>query len=91
MPKKGEGSSDLDPNEGFNRFTPRARNVVVASHNEAQAARHAEIVPAHLILGLLAEPEAVAARVLVGQGVSRTCCGRRRPRRCPPRWTRRPS
>ncbi|MEU6633570.1 Clp protease N-terminal domain-containing protein [Streptomyces parvus] len=69
VPKKGEGSLDLDPNEGFNRFTPRARNVVVASHNEAQAARHAETVPAHLILGLLAEPEAIAARVLVGQGV----------------------
>ncbi|MGW6712010.1 Clp protease N-terminal domain-containing protein [Streptomyces globisporus] len=69
VPKKAEGSSDLDPNEGFNRFTPRARNVVVASHNEAQAARNAEIVPAHLILGLLAEPEAIAARVLVGQGV----------------------
>ncbi|CAM5228228.1 ATP-dependent Clp protease ATP-binding subunit OS=Streptomyces cyaneofuscatus OX=66883 GN=G3I52_02185 PE=4 SV=1 [Streptomyces cyaneofuscatus] len=30
VPKKGESSSDLDPNEGFNRFTPRARNVVVA-------------------------------------------------------------
>ncbi|MFG2505318.1 Clp protease N-terminal domain-containing protein [Streptomyces rubiginosohelvolus] len=69
VPKKADSSSDLDPNEGFNRFTPRARNVVVASHNEAQAARHTEIVPAHLILGLLAEPEAIAARVLVGQGV----------------------
>ncbi|CAM5630696.1 ATP-dependent Clp protease ATP-binding subunit OS=Streptomyces cyaneofuscatus OX=66883 GN=G3I52_02185 PE=4 SV=1 [Streptomyces cyaneofuscatus] len=43
--------------------------MVVASHNEAQAARHAEIVPAHLILGLLAEPEAVAVRVLAGKGV----------------------
>ncbi|WP_103508209.1 Clp protease N-terminal domain-containing protein [Streptomyces sp. SM13] len=69
VPKKGEGSSDLDPNEGFNRFTPRARNVVVASHNEARTARHAEIVPAHLLLGLLAEPEAIAARILLGQGV----------------------
>ncbi|MET8708975.1 MULTISPECIES: Clp protease N-terminal domain-containing protein [Streptomyces] len=70
VPKKNEGASDLDPNEGFNRFTPRARNVVVASHNEARTARHAEIVPAHLVLGLLAEPEAVAARVLTGQGVT---------------------
>ncbi|MEU0355934.1 Clp protease N-terminal domain-containing protein [Streptomyces cyaneofuscatus] len=70
VPKKGESSYDLDPNEGFNRFTPRARNVVVASHNEAQAARHAEIVPAHLALGLLAEPESVAVRVLTDRGVS---------------------
>ncbi|MFE9241554.1 Clp protease N-terminal domain-containing protein [Streptomyces sp. NPDC007007] len=69
VPKKAESSSDLDPNEGFHRFTPRARNVMVASNNEAQAARHAEIVPAHLILGLLAEPEGVAVRVLAGQGV----------------------
>ncbi|MFI1224317.1 MULTISPECIES: Clp protease N-terminal domain-containing protein [unclassified Streptomyces] len=67
--KKGESASDLDPSQGFGRFTQRARNVVMASHNEAQAARHAEILPAHLVLGLLAEPEGIAARVLTGQGV----------------------
>src|ERR1035438_5732731 len=30
----GEGS-DLDPSQEFSRFTPRARNVVMAAHNEA--------------------------------------------------------
>ncbi|MEU0098174.1 Clp protease N-terminal domain-containing protein [Streptomyces sp. NPDC006267] len=70
VPKKSEGASDLDPSQGFGRFTQRARNVVMASHNEAQAARHAEILPAHLALGLLAEPEGTAARVLVGLGVT---------------------
>ncbi|MFB8102780.1 Clp protease N-terminal domain-containing protein [Streptomyces sp. NPDC056007] len=68
--KKGEEASDLDPSQGFGRFTQRARNVVMASHNEAKTARHAEILPAHLALGLLAEPESIAARVLTGQGVT---------------------
>ncbi|MFD8729343.1 MULTISPECIES: Clp protease N-terminal domain-containing protein [unclassified Streptomyces] len=68
--KKGEEASDLDPSQGFGRFTQRARNVVMASHNEAKTARHAEIRPAHLALGLLAEPESIAARVLAGQGVT---------------------
>ncbi|MFD7746547.1 Clp protease N-terminal domain-containing protein [Streptomyces sp. NPDC059698] len=70
VPKKGEGAPDLDPSQGFGRFTPRARNVVVAANNEAQAARNAEIAPAHLALGLLAEPDGIAARVVTGQGVT---------------------
>ncbi|MYR92940.1 MULTISPECIES: Clp protease N-terminal domain-containing protein [unclassified Streptomyces] len=68
--KKGEEASDLDPSQGFGRFTQRARNVVMASHNEAKTAGHTEIVPAHLALGLLAEPEGIAARVITGQGVT---------------------
>jgi ATP-dependent Clp protease ATP-binding subunit ClpA len=60
---------DLDPNEGFSRFTPRAKNVVVASMNEARAAGNAEIGPAHLVLGLLADPAAIAAQAIVAQGI----------------------
>ncbi|MCX5069584.1 ATP-dependent Clp protease ATP-binding subunit [Micromonospora lupini] len=60
----------LDPNAGFGRFTPRARNVVVASQEEARAAGSPEIGPAHLVLGLLAEPEGLAARVLAGRGAT---------------------
>ncbi|WP_341719405.1 Clp protease N-terminal domain-containing protein [Micromonospora sp. FIMYZ51] len=63
-------SSALDPQQGFQRFTPRARNVVMASQNEAKAAGNAQITPAHLVLGLLAEPEALAARALTAAGVS---------------------
>ncbi|MCZ7420533.1 ATP-dependent Clp protease ATP-binding subunit [Verrucosispora sp. WMMA2121] len=63
-------ASSLDPQEGFQRFTPRARNVVLASQNEAKAAGNAEITPAHLVLGLLAEPEALAARALAAGGAS---------------------
>ncbi|MEV7274158.1 Clp protease N-terminal domain-containing protein [Streptomyces bacillaris] len=68
--KKADEASDPDPSQGFGRFTQRARNVVMASHNEAKAAGHAEIVPAHLTLGLLAEPEAIALRVITSQGVT---------------------
>jgi hypothetical protein len=62
-------SADLDPSQGFSRYTPRARNVVMASHNEAIAARNPEGRPEHLILGLLAEPDAVAGKAIVAQDV----------------------
>ena len=60
---------DLDPGQGFNRFTQRARNVVMAAQNEARAAGNDQILPEHLILGLLTEPMAIAASVLRAQGV----------------------
>ncbi|TQJ20722.1 ClpA/ClpB-like protein [Micromonospora sp. A202] len=60
----------LDPNDGFGRFTPRARNVVMASQEEARASGNAEIGPEHLVLGLLAEPEGLAARVMAGRGAA---------------------
>ena len=62
-------STDLDPNQGFGRYTPRARNVVMAAHNEAIAARNTEGRPEHLILGLLAEPDGLAAKAITAQGV----------------------
>ncbi|MFE9771456.1 Clp protease N-terminal domain-containing protein [Streptomyces sp. NPDC005931] len=67
VPKEPAG---LDPNEGFNRYTPRARNVVMAAHNEAKAAHHAEGLPEHLVLGLLAEADGLAAKALTDQGVT---------------------
>ncbi|MGB2567526.1 Clp protease N-terminal domain-containing protein [Micromonospora citrea] len=67
---KAEAAATLDPSAGFSRFTPRARNVVMASQNEARSTGHAEIRPEHLVLGLLAEPEALAAKAVVEEGVS---------------------
>ncbi|MGW0365125.1 Clp protease N-terminal domain-containing protein [Streptomyces sp. NPDC002990] len=64
---KGEGA--LDPSQGFGRFTPRARNVVMAAQNEARAAGGTEIRTEHLALGLLAEPEGFAALALRAQGI----------------------
>ncbi|MFK4145570.1 Clp protease N-terminal domain-containing protein [Streptomyces sp. NPDC004065] len=63
-------SADPDPSGGFSRYTPRARKVVMAAHEAAQAARSPEGLPAHLVLGLLTEPEALAARAITGQGLS---------------------
>ncbi|WP_275462158.1 Clp protease N-terminal domain-containing protein [Streptomyces noursei] len=68
--KASGAGSDLDPSQGFSRFTERARNVVVGAQNEAHAARNDEIRPEHLILGLLREPEALAVRALADQGVT---------------------
>jgi len=69
VPKAAGESSDLDPEQGFSRFTLRARNVVMAAQNEARAAGNDEIRPEHLVLGLLSEPDGVAARSIVAQGV----------------------
>ncbi|MEU8519481.1 Clp protease N-terminal domain-containing protein [Streptomyces sp. NPDC048577] len=67
---KDTDAARIDPNAGFSRFTPRARSVVVAAQNEAHAARNAETVPGHLVLGLLAEPEGLGAHWIEGRGVS---------------------
>ncbi|MGC4896339.1 Clp protease N-terminal domain-containing protein [Micromonospora sp. DT31] len=58
----------VDPN-GFGRFTPRARNVVLASQEEARAAGNDEITPGHVALGLLVEPQGLAAATMAAQGV----------------------
>ncbi|WP_181768582.1 Clp protease N-terminal domain-containing protein [Streptomyces albidus (ex Kaewkla and Franco 2022)] len=70
VPKGSGEASDLDPSQGFARFTPRARNVVVESQNEARAAGNDEIRPEHLALGLLSEPEGLAAKAILAQEVS---------------------
>ena len=60
----------LDPEQGFEAFTPRARSVIMAAQEESRALGDDEVRPAHLILGLLAEPAALAARALAEQGVT---------------------
>ncbi|MFE3947808.1 Clp protease N-terminal domain-containing protein [Streptomyces sp. NPDC059118] len=62
--------SDLDPSQGFSRFTPRARNVVMAAQNEARAAHNDEVGTTHLVLGLLSEPEGLAAAFVKAQGIT---------------------
>ena len=68
--KSGSEPAALDPSQGFNSFTVRARNVVMASQNEARAAGNDQIRPVHLTLGLLSEPDAVAAKAIVAQDVT---------------------
>ncbi len=69
VPKDPGRPSDLDPSQGFSRFTKRARNVVMAAQNEARAAGNNQIRPEHLVLGLLSEPDALAAESIIAQGV----------------------
>ena len=54
----------------FERFTERARQVVVLAQEEARSLKHNYIGTEHLLLGLLREEEGVAARVLDGLEVS---------------------
>ena len=54
----------------FERFTERARQVVVLAQEEARSLKHNYIGTEHLLLGLLREEEGVAARVLESLDVS---------------------
>lgn len=60
----------LDPSEGFRRFTPRARDVVMAAQEEARAANNTLIAPVHLLLGLVGDSEGIAATVIREHEVS---------------------
>jgi ATP-dependent Clp protease ATP-binding subunit ClpC len=48
----------------FERFTERARQVLVLAQDEARALKHNYIGTEHILLGLLREEEGLAARVL---------------------------
>ncbi len=54
----------------FERFTERARQVVVLAQDEARELRHNYIGTEHLLLGLLREEEGLAARVLASLGIT---------------------
>jgi ATP-dependent Clp protease ATP-binding subunit ClpC len=54
----------------FERFTNRARHVVVLAQEEARRLHHNYIGTEHVLLGLLGEPEGIAARALEGFGMS---------------------
>src|SRR5271167_3182626 len=56
----------------FERFTPRARRVVVAAQEESRALGHNYIGTEHILLGLLTEPESLGARALDRFGISLT-------------------
>jgi ATP-dependent Clp protease ATP-binding subunit ClpC len=59
----------------FERFTERARRVVVHAQEEARDLNHDYIGTEHLLLGLMREPESAAARALreldIGQDAMR--------------------
>lgn len=54
----------------FERFTERARQVVVLAQEESRELKHGLIGTEHILLGLLREEEGIAARVLESLDVS---------------------
>ena len=54
----------------FGRFTERAQRVMVLSQEEARRLGHSVVGTEHILLGLIAEGEDVAARALLSLGIS---------------------
>src|SRR6201996_6384400 len=54
----------------FERFTDRARRVIVLAQEEARMLGHNSIGTEHLLLGLIHEGEGVAAKALESLGIS---------------------
>src|SRR6478735_2021730 len=64
----------------FERFTDRARQVVVLAQDEARGLRHNYIGTEHLLLGLMGVEDGLAVRVLESFGIvleeARACVAR---------------
>jgi hypothetical protein len=55
-------------------FTERARAVLEAAAESARVLRHPYVGTEHLLLGLFAPRDGIAARVLAGEGITRSWC-----------------
>ncbi|MCD6299681.1 MAG: ATP-dependent Clp protease ATP-binding subunit [Dehalococcoidales bacterium] len=54
----------------FEKFSERARRVLISAQEEAQHLNHSYIDTEHILLGLLREEEGIAAKVLINLGTS---------------------
>ena len=54
----------------FERFTDRARRVIVLAQEEARGLNHNYIGTEHILLGLIHEGEGVAAKALESMGIA---------------------
>jgi ATP-dependent Clp protease ATP-binding subunit ClpC len=75
----------------FERFTDRARRVVVLAQEEARMLNHNYIGTEHILLGLIHEGEGVAAKALESLGITLEACARSRSRRSSARARRPPT
>jgi ATP-dependent Clp protease ATP-binding subunit ClpA len=55
----------------FERFTPRAKTVLKVANEDAKTLGHNYVGTEHLLLGLFADPEALAAKALKNGGATR--------------------
>jgi len=70
VPSGPVDASAMATGDGFDRFTERAKRCVLAAQEEARDHGNDTIGVGHLVLGLLAEPTAIASRLLVAEGRS---------------------
>ena len=54
----------------FSRFTPRARSSVAAAATDAGQGGWDHVYPEHLVIGLLSEPDGLAAKAIAALGVA---------------------
>jgi hypothetical protein len=65
-----DGSDPVPEAELFSRFTQRCRNALVAAGRLAERSGATEIDAAHVVVGLLSEPDGLAAAVLHDAGLT---------------------
>ncbi|ATY09165.1 ATP-dependent Clp protease ATP-binding subunit [Amycolatopsis sp. AA4] len=68
VPKSDDSSGGIQ--RMFGRYTDRARHVIVAAQQAAIDHKNPEIDTVHLLLGLLSEPDALAAGTIAAQGIT---------------------
>jgi len=70
VPRSDSADPDFDaPRFGMlGRFTPRARNVVQNARTQALEQGYAEVGNEHVVLGLLSEPDGIAAETIAALG-----------------------
>jgi ATP-dependent Clp protease ATP-binding subunit ClpC len=75
----------------FEKFTDRARRVVVWAQEEARTLKHDFIGPEHILLGLVREGQGVAAKALESLGISLGAVRERVEEAVPPGQYERPA
>lgn len=55
----------------FERFTERARQVVVLAQEEARVHNHSNIARPHIVVGLLREEQGLAAHIMEANGITK--------------------
>src|SRR3954451_12168127 len=67
---KDSDSFEIPAGDLFGRFTPRAKQAVINAQEAARNAHHDHVGTEHGVLGLLTQPEGLAAKAIEAQGTS---------------------
>ena len=68
--RRTDQSEPFDPSQGFSRFRPDARTVIIRAQEIARSAMNDQITVAHLTLALTEDGDGLAVRAITAQGVS---------------------